>query len=112
MKEKVKAVEITKKTEIIQSIRNFLLMFVNPDDNSENIEDFENIEDVELLPELKATVESVTAKAEKLNNRNEKPKGGNNLKGLKGKVQVVEAPTISKNEFYYNKEKEDIEISE
>ncbi len=112
MREKVNAVENTKKVAVFQAAVNFMealkLLMWNSDEKSEDLEDFNNLEDAELLPELKATVEDITAKAEKLNNRNQEPKVRNNPKGLKGNVQVVKAPTIQKAEFHYDKEKEKI----
>ncbi len=107
-------VETATKANIFQAVKAFLSMFVNSDEepasleNLEDLEDLKNLEDAELLPELKATVEGITAKAEKLNNRNQESKVKNNLKGLKENVQVAKGPTIQKADFHYNKENEEI----
>ncbi len=103
MRENAKAVESTTKVVRFQAALNFIealktIMWISD-------EKLENAEDVELSPELKATVENITAKAEKLNNRNQEPKKTNPLKGLKGNVQVVNAPTIQQSEFHYDNEK-------
>lgn len=65
----------------------------------------EESEEAKLPEELIQTIDEINKQAATLIETEENPKG-NKHKGLKGKVQVVNAPTIQKAEFNYNKEQQ------